>query len=281
MGRAFPFTDVAEIAMDSVAGTFDPLFAGDRGKTVFTPNSSKISGHEQEIIEHLLKEVQSGRMAGPFPVPPFPSCRVCKLSRVLKFKWDRNCSAFRLISDFSAHGTSSVNDLCWSPELLAQYFDSRMLASLLAFHGPGAFICTRDIPKCFRAQKLHSSMHPLCVYYVEAAKGEGKYFVDFRCPFGLRASEYQWQCCLAVVRWQAKRVLGSPPFTMVDNFHYVHRLPGVAKALDKKFEQMCAGVAIAFHEVQQGTSVRSLGWEWHTLPSLRMVCPLDKYNPSL
>ena len=87
-------------------------------------------------------------------------------------------------------------------------------------------------------------MLPLCVYYVEPAQGEGRYFVDFRCPFGLRASEYQWQCCLAVLRWRAKMCCGAAPFAMVDNFHYVHRIPGVAKALDKSFEQECSKVGV-------------------------------------
>jgi len=162
----FPFEDVASIAVDSVHGRFDTLFTGDSSKTVFTDNSPKIRGREREVLAHLLKEVAARRMAGPFRRPPFKSCRVCKLSIAPKFKWDSSRLEFRLISDFSCHGCSSVNDLCWSPELLAQYFDCRMLASLLAFYGPGAYICTRDIPKCFRGQGLHASMLPLCVYYI-------------------------------------------------------------------------------------------------------------------
>ena len=89
----------------------------------------------------MLDEVAVGRMLGPFPRAPFPNewCdgqpRNAALGSTPKDKYDPDSDAFRLISDFSAETPSSVNDLVYSPRVVAFRLQAHHIRDILASKG--------------------------------------------------------------------------------------------------------------------------------------------------
>ena len=117
--EGYPDPTVVRIATQTVRGELDPGFVGDMAKSTGSSNSAKVEGNEERVVQHLMKEVQADRMWGPLSACPFTVSRRCRLSIAPKFKWDEARPEFRLISDFSEFGSSSVNDLCYSPRLMS------------------------------------------------------------------------------------------------------------------------------------------------------------------
>ena len=213
-------------------------------------------------------------MCGPLEALPFPAARVCRLSLVPKDKWSPQDLSFRLISDFSSFGASSVNSLSWSPLLISGgYARACHLRDRVARAGRGAWLAGCDVPKAFRRQPAPTSWLPFLVYVVREL-----IYVDLCHPFGLRASEYSWQAILAVLMWRLHHTLdpsrdGPPPLAMVDNFYVVHRSESGARAVLGKIQAMCSSVGLPLHEVHVGRSMTSLGWLFDTSAMTMSVTP--------
>ena len=276
----YPDTTIREVASAAVQGKLDPCFAGDLQKTTVSSNSSKIAGHEQEVIKHFDKEIAKGRIWGPLDRPPCKAFRRCRLSMTPKNKRDPLSTEFRLISDHSQHGTSSLNDLCWTPIVLAPVFRASHIRDLIGLHGPGCCGDLCDLPSCFRGQGCIRSLLHLFVYELEMGDSTSKFYVDLCNAFGWRPSEYSWACILAVIIWHTRSALGFAPHAFVDNFF----LLGDRTLVQQQgilFRAECAKVGLTFHELQLGTSFTGLGWLWQTAEAppfqLRMVCPDDKH----
>ena len=275
----YPCEMVRRLAKQAVRGEMEVFSASDLTRTTRARNSPKIAGRESEIRDHLLKEVVAGRMLGPFARSPFVNGRFCKLSLAPKHRWDASRTEFRLISDFSSGGPSSVNDLCFSPKLASFHLQPVFIGDLLASRGPGVTFIAADTPKCFRQLLNPARLLQLFQYNVPEG-GVDQIFVDLRNSFGWRPSEWSWQCVLAVLMWRQLRAHGKAPMCFVDNYFFIG-----ARAAEEygQFVTDSAAVGMALHEHQDsrvagGNVVVALGWEWRTQEPMAMVCPQDKHE---
>ena len=170
-------------------------------------NSSNILGKEQQIRDHLMGEVTLGRLWGPLTECPWPHARVCKLDATSKNKWDPLDQRFRLISNFSDGGEFSINHQSSSPRLIALYARGCHVRDKLAHLGKRAYCRAYDVPSCYRNQVWAEEHWYLMVYQLER-----EFFVDTRHGFGLVASEYAWQCVLAILCWRMRCLHGWHPW---------------------------------------------------------------------
>jgi hypothetical protein len=275
----YPHPEVADMALKAVQRVFDPGFEGSLTKAVRTTNSPKIRGREDEVRAHLMKEVDAGRMWGPVKYCPFEHARLVRLSLAPKFKWDLSRREFRLISDLSRFGSSSVNDLCRSPDWISFHLMASHLRDRIDEVGRGCCVFAVDVPKCFRRQTTWKRLLQLFTYRLVSGSGE-EFFTDLCNTFGFRPSEYVWQAILAVLLWQCRLRLGCAPPAFVDNFFLFRQGEAAARSVGEKFVAMCSEVGIEFHELQVGPNFNGLGWDWRCKDGATgmMVCPDDKYK---
>jgi len=270
----FPDETIKSIAVNAVTHGVDTGFVGDRSKTVIRKNSRSIRGHEELLREKLIDECLAGFMAGPFLVPPFRFCRSTPLSMVPKDKYDPASTRMRIISDFSAGGTSSVNELFFSPRLIGVHLRAFHLRDVISSKGPGCRAWAADVPNCFRQQRNIRDQLFLFVYHLTVPGGPLEWFVDLCNPFGSRPSEFSWQAILNIIMWEARRLGFWELLGYVDN---LFRIYGYGEASDSTgITAMLSSVGLPLHEVQEGTSFYGLGWSWD-LAGMLMVCPEDKH----
>jgi hypothetical protein len=135
----FPCATLSRLAIKaSSPGGTQYGFSGDRPKFLH-PKMTLVAS--KLIRAHLVDEVNVGRMLGPFPRAPFPNSwcesqpRNAALGTVPKNKWDMSSEAFRLISHFSAGSPYSVNDLVYSPRVVAFRLQASHIRDILASKG--------------------------------------------------------------------------------------------------------------------------------------------------
>ena len=136
-----------------------------------------------EVTQKLLdKEISAGRIAGPFPKPPFDTMRINPIGLVPK----KNPNEFRLIMDLSQpHGTS-VNDFIPQSESAVSYPTIQTAIDvILDLHGQGKFptLSKVDVKSAFRLLPLAPQCFPLTGLFFN-----GNYYVDKFLPMGASSS---------------------------------------------------------------------------------------------
>ena len=84
-------------------------------------SNMRSSSEHPSVIDsysHLQNEVSFGRVAGPFPVPPFPSLHISRFRVISK---NNQPGKWRLILDLSSPEGQSVNDGIPKPPFAVQY----------------------------------------------------------------------------------------------------------------------------------------------------------------
>ena len=296
IAQSYPFPDVAELALECVSDGVDPAFAGNLQCPVIRDQHS-LTPEERDHLEKIkYEDKEKGWVAGPFPRPPFPSKwsmvqpRITPEYTVPKNKWDPTDPRKRTISDFSAGETSSINQLCWSPKLIAPHATAVHIRLLLALLGKNARAFTCDIPHCFRNNRVNSALYALFVYGLPKRnpKDGTDYWVDLRNPFGWAPSEWAWACVTALILWSLYLQLCDyiHIIVYVDNYFLFGKNEHVTKNGARIVLNCLHEMGLQLHEVQDElTKFDGLGWQWYHLnqrpgnlgPGWMMRCSKKKY----
>ena len=101
----YPFTDIAQNLVHGLEFGFKLKYSGPRRPVEISTKG--IVGERSVVAKNkILKEINMGRIAGPFPTPPFPTFRVSPIAVIPK----KSSSEFRLIHNLSFPLNESVND---------------------------------------------------------------------------------------------------------------------------------------------------------------------------
>lgn len=151
--------------------------------------------HPGVVSDKLSKEVQLGRMAGPFPAPPGANLVVSPLGVVPK----KEANKFHLIHHLSFPRGVLVNDGI-DPELCSVVYTSFEAAVKWVWHfGKGA--AKTDIEAAFRLLPVHpDSLHLLRCFW------DGLYFVDRCLPMGCSVSCAYFEAFSAFLEWVVRDV---------------------------------------------------------------------------
>ncbi len=278
----YPFADVAALARSATSQDGLPLsFAGDRGKCVMRKNLPLSPAVLEKVRENCVKEVKLGRMAGPFARCPYPneSCtsqaRVVPVGAVPKDKWDPVSERVRVISNLSVCEPSSVNDLVYTPKLLAFHCQASHVRDVLAFLGPTPQMSGIDHHDAFRTSRTNVvDLHLFC-YHIPP-----DWFVDLCNCFGCVTFEWSYGCIGAILHWCLLRMGVAPPgswlFRYVDNWYLFSRADDRSHPVRwAKLKSFLTAVGCVLHEEQHGPKIDALGWEW--CPGV-FQCPADKFG---
>jgi hypothetical protein len=142
---------------------------------LYNPRNTCMSSaktQKSQILGIIHKEIQLGRIAGPFSIPPLSNLR-CSPVGVLPKK-----SGWRLRTNLSGHVGNSVNDHI-DPDLRSELYDSFChTISMIQTLGRGALLRTMDLSNAFRLLPIHPS--DFCFLGMRI---DDKYYIDKCMPF--------------------------------------------------------------------------------------------------
>ena len=222
------------------------------------------------VEEYLAREVERGRVVGPFELDTLPGAHVSHFGVIPK---NHRPGEWRLIVDLSHPEGASVNDGI-EPELCTlSYTSVDEAVRQIRWRGRGTLMAKLDVESAYRMVPVHPTDRLLL-----GMVWKGKLYIDSTLPFGLRSAPKIFNSLADAIQW----ILESQS---VKAIHYLDDflIFGAPKSQECKLalettESLCArlGVPIAHHKTEGPTSrLTFLGIELDSeSSSLRL--PLEK-----
>ena len=162
-------------------------------------NLISASQHPEVVSANLEKEIQLGRVAGPFSFPPLHNLQCHPVGVVPK----KHSSEWRTIYHLSYPEGDSINDHIPKDPYSLQYVRVDDAIAILKSLGPGSYMAKTDLKSAFRLIPIHpDDWHLLGIYW------KAHYYVDLYLPFGLRSSPYIFNQFSDALEWILKHNYG-------------------------------------------------------------------------
>jgi len=158
------------------------------------------SQHPDVVSGNLNKEVQLGRIAGPFPSSLLLNLQCHPIGVVPKKHSVEWCTIYHL----SYPEGDSINDhhIPKDPYLL-QYVRVDDAITILRSLGPGSFMAKTDLKSAFRLMTIHpKDWNLLGIYW------QSQYYIDLYHPFGLRSAPFLFNQISNALEWILKHNYG-------------------------------------------------------------------------
>lgn len=248
---------------------FSIQFYGER-KPFESPNLKSALENPQIVSLKLKKELEAGRIAGPFTRPPFKNFRCSPLGIVPK----KVPFEFRMIQHLSYPTGSSVNDS------IPQEFSSVHYATIsdairaIKRFGSGCFMAKTDIKSAFRIIPIHPADFELL-----GMKWDNCYYYDKALPMGCSTSCSIFESFSTALEWIAiTKLQASAVLHILDDFLFIAATEERCARDLSSFLGLCKylGVPIATEKTMGPFS--TLQFAGITLDSLNMEArlPVDK-----
>ena len=171
-------------------------------------NLASALAHPEVVDAELKKEVDSGRVLGPFPHCPLHNFRTSGLGVVLKKngKW-------RMILHLSAPEGHSINDYISKDEFSLHYSTIDDAVALLGKFQRGALMAKLDLQAAFRMVPIRPSEWELLGMH-----WRGQYYVDTCLPFGLRSAPSIFNEFASALHWILEYNYGATLLHYLDDF---------------------------------------------------------------
>ena len=166
-------------------------YTGRRRIRVTAPKFIGSAEEERAVSADIAKEVELGRVAGPFLTPPFPHYRCSPLKTVPK---KGSANKYRTIHHLSyPHGRSINTSTADWPCPLARFSHAVDMVRRL---GKGCYMAKVDVQAAYRAIPIRPADWPLLgMHWL------GQYFFHRTLPFGLRSSCHLWEQYATAAEW--------------------------------------------------------------------------------
>ncbi len=194
--------------------------------------------------QKIKKEIDYGRVKGPFSHPPMLNFRVSPLGMVPKKLIVGFPQEYRLIHNLSYPAGTSVNDNIDRDLCTVKYASFDDAAIMVQAAGPNCELAKSDIKSAFRLLPVHPADFDLLGF-----KFDGKYYFDTAMPMGCSVSCSIFEKFATFLNWRLRQ---TTPFGEVmhylDDFLFVGRpQSGECARLLAGFYDLCSqlGVPIA------------------------------------
>ena len=204
--------------------------------------------HGKELWASILKEVQLGRIIGPFSQQPLDPLICSPVGMVPK----KHTSAMRCITHLSHPLGKSVNSYIAPEDAETHYQSFQDALQLVASQGKGSFMAKEDIKSAFRNIPMQFSdlnLLGICV--------QGQYFIDCALPFGASISCAIFEQVATLIHWIVEKHSGHKMVHYLDDFFIVHRYASVCCNIMCTFKDICQQIAmpIALDKAEGPTTV--------------------------
>ena len=239
-----------------------------------SPNLQSALHSPDVALAKLKKEIDAGRVVGPFNAPPFPIFRTSPIGMIPK----KTPNEFRLIHHLSYPKGSSVNDFIPDESSSMRYATINDAILILKTLGKGCFMAKTDIKSAFHIIPIHLLEYPLL-----GIKWDNKYYFDRCLAMGLKSSCALFEKFSASLEWLATQHLHvSAVIHILDDLLFIAPTKDKCSTDLHNFLAMCKflGVPIANEKtVGPNTTLQFAGIE---LDSVRQEArlPLEKLTKS-
>ena len=173
-------------------------FTGNQQSRV-SPNLISSSEHPEVVSTNIAKEINLGRMAGPFLEPPLPNLQCHPVGVVPK----KHSAEWRTIYHLSYPEGDSINDGIPKDPYSLKYVRVDDAIRIVQGLGPGSYMAKTDLKSAFRLIPIHpDDWNLLGVYW------NSRYYVDMYLPFGLRSAPYVFNQLSEALEWALKHNYG-------------------------------------------------------------------------
>ncbi|XP_060587839.1 uncharacterized protein LOC132743320 [Ruditapes philippinarum] len=274
--KLYPFS----AAKDLITGISKGFPLQYEGPRVHRDSPNLRSARELPGVLHtkIIKEIQVGRVAGPFLRIPFPTLQISPIGLVPKKGGD-----YRLIHHLSYPRNRSINDYIDEDHCSVSYSTIDQAADMVARLGQGALLSKSDVKSAFRLLPISPADFDLLGFKVmvgEKGKPVTYYFYDKMLPFGSSISCALWEKFASFLHWVVvANSHNSNILHYLDDFLFGessnHIQPGHTL---QSFENTCKkfGIPIALDKTcAPSTCLVYLGVEFDTV-QMSMRLPNDK-----
>ena len=157
--------------------------------------------HPHIVDLKIRKEIDAGRIAGPFTTPPFSTFRVSPLGVVPK----KAPGEFRLIHHLSYPKGFSINDGIPSKYSAVSYATIEDAIKTLKCAGQGCFLAKTDIKSAFRIVPIHPDD-----YHLLGFMWRNMFYYDRAMPMGCSSSCRTFEALSTAVKWIARHKFQIP-----------------------------------------------------------------------
>ena len=169
----------------------------------------------KKVWDSAMKEVQLGRMLGPFPLQPLDPLICSPVGMVEK----KNSTDMCRITHLNYPWGASINSFIDPEDCKANYKTLDMALKLVAKHGQECFKAKEDfksafcnVPMCFSDSSLLG------------IKVQGQFFIDCCLHFSAAISCQVFEKILTLIHWIAQKRAEYAFVHFLDNFSAVHKL---------------------------------------------------------
>ena len=195
----YPYRMLAQELFDGFSNGFPLYYFGPR-HSMQARNLKSALMNPDVVSDKLNKEVQAGRMGGPFTEPPFKNFRVSPVGLVEK----KEKNEYRLIHHLSFPKYFSVNDFIPLEYSSVQYMHFDEAICMLHDLGKHALLAKTDIQSAFRLLPISPND-----FEQLGIKHKGKYYFDKCLPFGASVSCSTFEKFSSFLEWSIKERSGS------------------------------------------------------------------------
>lgn len=159
---------------------------------VIVENLPSVEVHSDIIKEKIQKEIQEGKIAGPFTSPPFQNFRISPLGIIPK----KEPNSFGLIHYLSYPDGLSLNDEISLEMCLVSYasFDDALVK--IRSVGSSALLAKADIKSAFHLLPVHPMAFNSLGFYFQ-----GRYYFDKCLPMGCSLSCKYFKLFSTFIEW--------------------------------------------------------------------------------
>ena len=190
----YPDRKAAQVLKQGFSKGFSIGYNGPR-LPVDCKNLTSARANHNVVMGKLRKEINLGRIAGPYVTPPIPNLRVSPIGLVPK-----SCgNAFRLIHHLSWPDGNSVNDWIDKEDSTVKYTSFDDAVQCIAISGQSTLMAKSDIKSAFRLLPVRPQDFELL-----GMKAGGYYFVDKCLPMGVASAPSLFETFSTFIEWVTK-----------------------------------------------------------------------------
>ena len=202
----------------------------------FSNNLVSASEHPDRVDQKLTKEIEEGRIVGPFAEPPLPNLRISPLGVIPK----KVQGEFRMIHHLSFPFGASVNDFIPQEFCSVHYAKVDDAIRFIKRLGRGCTLAKTDVRSAFRIIPIH----PLD-YHLLGMQWEGNYYVDRCLPMGCASSCKTFEALSTAMEWVARNKLAIPNILhILDDFLILEKSHEACDASLQRFLHFCDDIGV-------------------------------------
>lgn len=214
---------------------FDLGFKGQTNNSCKVQNLKSCSKNPEAVEEYLAKEVDSGRIIGPFNTVPFKKFQLSPIGLVPK----KTPGLFRVIVDLSYPQGESINDGIPDEAAHISYSTVSDAIKLILACGKHAYLAKADIEKAFRIIPLRPTHHSqLGMFW------NNQFFFDRCLPMGARSACQIFERFSCGLEFAVAKKGVQLLTHYLDDFLFINRSKSECHDDLKKFISVCSDINV-------------------------------------